>query len=202
MAQELELKALVRDPAAVRARLLAAGAVPGFRGQMHDRRFDRANELTAREEVLRVRSYRQRDGRTEAVVTWKGPTGRSPEGYKQREELELSIAAGSAAPEALLEALGYRVSHAIDRFVEMYAVGAASARLEWYPRMDVLLEVEGEPEALEAAVAATGLDRGEFSAESLVVFAAHFALRTGHAAVLALADLPAGEVPAWPALDR
>src|SRR5690242_11195394 len=105
MAEELELKAVVPDPDALRNRLRDAGAVERFRGRMSDRRYDRGGELTARDEVLRVRSYRHPDGRIERVLGWKGPPRRSSEGYKQREEIELPIA-GNTSPDALLRALG------------------------------------------------------------------------------------------------
>jgi len=184
MARELELKAVVSDPARLRRELLGAGAVLRFEGEMSDRRFDRGGELTARDQVLRVRSYHHVDGRVESVVAWKGPAHMSG-GYKAREELELSIAGKSDPPEALLRALGYEVVHAIDRQVEIYRLEAATLRLEIYPRMDPLLEIEGEPVAIERAIEATGIPRGEFTAEPLTAFVLRFESRTGETAVLA-----------------
>lgn len=187
MADELELKAVIPDPDALRARLGASGARVRFHGRMSDRRFDRAGELAARDEVLRVRSYRYPDGRIESILGWKGPVQRSPDGYKQREELELPIApaGASATPQALLAALGYDVIHAIDRDVEIYDVRGATVRLERYPDMDPLLEVEGAPAAIEGAIEATGIRRDAFTAESLADFVRRFEARTGRAAVLA-----------------
>lgn len=187
MADELELKAVVPDPDALRARLRASGGRERFRGRMSDRRFDRAGELAARDEVLRVRSFRHPDGHIEAILGWKGPARVSADGYKQREELELPIAPGGlpAAPEAFLAALGYDVVHAIDREVEIYELGGATVRLERYPDMDLLLEVEGAPAAIEVAILATGIVRGAFTADSLADFARRFEVRTGRPAVLA-----------------
>lgn len=113
MAQELELKAVVTDPARLRQALSNAGAVLRFQGEMSDRRFDRGGELTARDQVLRVRSCHYPDGRVESVMGWKGPM-RVSQGFKEREELELPIAGESDPPEALLRALGYEVVHGID----------------------------------------------------------------------------------------
>ncbi len=187
MADELELKAVIPDPDALRARLSASGGRVRFRGRMSDRRFDRAGELAARDEVLRVRSYRHADGRVEAILGWKGPGRLSPEGYKLREELELPIAAptSSGAPQAFLAALGYDVVHAIDREVEIYDLGGATVRLEHYPDMDPLLEVEGLPAEIEVAIRATGIRRDAFTADSLAEFARRFEARTGRPAVLA-----------------
>ncbi len=176
--QELELKTVVHDPDACRARLLAAGAAPRFTGRMTDLRYDRAAELTSRDEVLRVRTFHHEGGRIESILAWKGPTRRSPDGYKLREEIELPIS-GLDDPGRLLTALGYRPVHAIDRNVEIYGLGAASVRLETYPHMDVLLEIEGEPDAIERAIAASGIPRGEFTADSLAEFIRRFEQRTG-----------------------
>lgn len=185
MADELELKAVIPDAEAFRGRMRAAGAAPSFEGRMHDRRFDRGGELAARDEVLRVRTYDHPDGRTESLLAWKGPVRRSPEGYKARAELELMIGDGSAPPERLLDALGYSVIHAIDREVEIFTLAGATLRLERYPRMDLLLEVEGEPAAIEHAIGASGIERTAFSADSLADFVRRFEERTGRPAQLA-----------------
>jgi predicted adenylyl cyclase CyaB len=182
--QEHELKAVVPDPDACRARLRAAGAVPRFTGRMTDLRYDRAGELTTRDEVLRVRTLHHHDG-VEAILAWKGPTMRSPDGYKLREEIELRVVRGAHDPGRLLTALGYHPVHAIEREVEVYRLGDATARLEIYPRMDVLLEVEGEPAAIEHAIAASGIPRSEFTAESLAEFVRRFEVKSGRPAVLA-----------------
>ncbi|HXE57503.1 MAG TPA: class IV adenylate cyclase [Gemmatimonadales bacterium] len=181
---EHELKAVVPDPDAVRRRLLAAGAGRGFQGRMLDRRYDRDGELAARDEVLRVRTYLPAHGPATHYLAWKGPTERSPGGYKLRRELEYEVS-GEAPPAALLEALGYRAVHAIDRYVETFTLRGATLRLERYPRMDLLLEVEGDPAAIEAAIAATGIPRDEFLPDALTAFVARFEARTGTAAVLA-----------------
>jgi predicted adenylyl cyclase CyaB len=182
--QELELKAVVPDPGAFRARLRAAGAVPRFMGRMTDLRYDRAGELATRDEVLRVRTLHHPDG-DESILAWKGPAMRSPDGYKLRQEIEVPVSRPSADPGRLLAALGYQPVHAVEREVEVYRLGDATARLETYPHMDVLLEVEGEPAAIEHAIAASGIPRREFTSESLADFVRRFEERSGQAAVLA-----------------
>ena len=151
MASELELKAVVEDPARVREALVAAGARPVFRGLLRDTRLDAAGALTGRDQVLRLRRWIPDGGPERAELAWKGPTSVNPAGYKHREELEVGVADGSAALR-LLAALGYTVTHAIDRAVEVYQLGATVARLEWYPRMDVLVEIEGPPEGIERMI--------------------------------------------------
>jgi adenylate cyclase class IV len=190
---ELELKAVVRDPDAFRRRLHRAGATARFVGRMTDVRYDRAGELTLRDEVLRVRTFHHPDGRIESIVAWKGPTMRSPEGYKLREEVELPLSGGTGDPARLLGALGYLPVHTIDREVEIYRLAEATARLETYPRMDVLLEVEGEPAAIERAIEASGIPRAEFTAEPLVEFVRRFEEQSGRPALLAYSRSAATE---------
>jgi adenylate cyclase class IV len=183
-ADELEVKARVEDPERLRAALARAGAAIEFRGEMLDRRFDRDGALATRDEVLRLRMFRPADGRPAyGVLGWKGAQTRR-RGYRRRAEAETRV----ADPEAtvtILERLGFAVSLRIDRRVEVYRLRQAVLRLEWYPAMDVLLEVEGEPPDIEQAIAATGLARERFLAESLPYFVADYERRTGQTALLA-----------------
>lgn len=172
---ELELKGVVPDPAKVRTALLSAGAALTFRGLLADRRYDRDGTLRARDEVLRTRAYVAAGAATRAQLGWKGPTSRSAEGYKVREERELDVTAGE--PAAFLEALGFAPVHAIDRWIEVYHLGSAEARLEWYPRMDVLVEVEGDEAGIERLIAVTGLPRDSFTSEALDAFTARYDAR-------------------------
>ena len=190
---ELELKAVVSDPGACRARLLGAGAAAGFVGLMEDRRFDRGGELLGKDQVLRVRSYRGTD-RTRTKISWKGPV-RITDGYKARDEIELEAAGDSA--EALFRALGYDLSESIDRRVEYFTFpDGGVVRLEWYPRMDVLVEVEGTPAAIETAIGALGIDRAAFTAEALPAFVARYEARTGRRAATSRAALGTDR-PSW-----
>lgn len=185
--RELELKAVVADAEEFRRRLGAAGAERRFTGRMRDVRYDRGVELVSRDEVLRVRTLEARNGGIQTVLAWKGPTLRSPEGYKLREEIELPVT-GPGDPGRLLGALGYRPVNVVEREIEIYRLGEATVRLERYPRMDVLVEVEGEPAAIERAIEATGISRGEFTAEPLAEFARRFEERSGERAVLARSE--------------
>jgi hypothetical protein len=81
----------------------------------------------------------------------------------------------------------------IEREIEIYLLGQATARLEWYPRMDVLVEVEGEPAAIERIIAVSGIPRSDFTAESLADFVRRFEVRTGAPASLA-SGAPVGTV--------
>jgi len=180
---ELEVKARVEDPDAVRRALERAGARLEFRGAMLDRRFDRDGALAARDQVLRLRIFQPADGAAAfGMLGWKGP--HSQRGvYRHRAEAETRVTDPDAAV-AILEHAGFAVTLRIDRTVEVYRLGEAGLRLEWYPAMDVLLEVEGEPAAIERAISATGLPRESFLPESLPQFVGRYEARTGRSARL------------------
>lgn len=185
--REVELKAVVPDEADARARLAAAGAVEVFAGALHDRRYDTAGRtLLARDEVLRLRVQRNGTG-AHAVIEFKGPTALEG-GYKVRQETGSPVADVEAV-DGILRALGYEVSREIDRDIAVFAVAGASVRLERYPRMDLLVEVEGEPAAIEAAIAVLALPRASFTTESLSAFVRRFEGRTGQRAALCQREL-------------
>ncbi|MES2178439.1 MAG: class IV adenylate cyclase [Gemmatimonadota bacterium] len=189
---EVELKSVVDDLAMRRAVVEAAGATLVFAGRLEDRRYDSLDRsLTAKDEVLRVRIYRDQNG-ARAQLDWKGPTRREG-GYKLREEIETSVVAADALV-AILEHLGFRVIMAIDRVIAQYDLDGTMIRFERYPRMDDLVEVEGTPEQIERAIGVTGLPREGFSTERLGDFARSYQARTGMPAVLSDAVL-AGETP-------
>lgn len=181
---ELELKSRITDVAGLRRALRAAGARLEFRGRMSDRRYDRARELVRKDHVLRLREY-QPDGRgaAHAVLTWKGPAS-ARRGYRHRSEMECAVS-DPVTLRAVLERLRYRVTMAIDRRVEVYRLGGVMLRLERFPRMDTLLEVEGAPRAMERAIRAIGLPRERFRSESLPYFMRAYRRRTGRPARLA-----------------
>lgn len=189
---EWELKAIVPDWDALLERLRSQGAVLEFEGRLEDRRYDTESlDLLARDHVLRLRAYRDLNGTVvRSSLDFKGATERRG-GYKVREERSTSIDdPGTLA--VILEQLGYQVTLAIDRVIVQLTLHGAVIRLERYPRMDDLVEVEGTPQAIEAAILATGISREAFTAASLATFMALFEERTGTAAAVSDAELMEG----------
>jgi predicted adenylyl cyclase CyaB len=173
---EVELKAVVDDLAERRRKIEAAGASLSFEGKISDRRYDFASrELAGRDEVLRTRRYQGRAS-TRTYLDWKGPT-EMRDGYKVREEITAPIEDDSL--EKILDKLGLELTWEIDREISQYQLAGAVIRFETYPRMDTLVEVEGEPDAIEAAIEALGLPRGMFTNERLPDFVNAFEHRTG-----------------------
>ena len=185
--REVELKSVVDDIAACRVRLQERGAVRTFAGRLEDRRYDSPDRrLAGADHVLRSRVYRTAT-EVRAELGWKGPTSYDG-GYKVREELGTPVADPESLM-AILEHLGFIVTRAIDREIEQFELDGTAVRFERYPRMDMLVEVEGTPPGIEAAIAALGLPRGGFTSERLPAFVRRFQERTGEAAALCDSDL-------------
>jgi adenylate cyclase class IV len=148
------------------------------------------------DQVLRLRRFAAAAGPEEIRITWKGLASVDALGHKARRELEYEIRSDDTAPEALLEALGYLPVYRIERYVEYYHLGPTELRLEWYPRMDTLIEVEGSAEAIDAGIRATGLDRAAFTPEALTAFAERYTARNSAPAAMTVAEL-GSDLPSW-----
>ncbi len=185
--REIELKAVVDDLAERRRMIEAVGAALSFEGKVSDRRFDFASrELSGRDEVLRTRRY-QSTASTRTYLDWKGPTEMQGV-YKVRDEITAPVEDFHSL-ERILEKLGLMLTWEIDREIAQYQLAGATIRFETYPRMDVLVEVEGEPGAIEAAIEALGLPRGTFTNERLPDFVNKFEHRTGVRAAISDREL-------------
>jgi predicted adenylyl cyclase CyaB len=185
--REVELKAIVDDLAARRKKIEAVGGTLSFEGKISDRRYDfTSGELSGRDEVLRTRTYQSRSS-TRTYMDWKGPTEMQG-GYKIREEITAPVEDLDSL-ERIFEKLGLALTSEIDREIAQYQFGCATVRFETYPRMDVLVEVEGEPNAIEVAIEALGLQRGTFTNERLRDFVSKFEHRTGVRAAISDREL-------------
>ena len=184
---EVELKAVVNDLAATRKKVEEAGAKLTYEGRLLDRRYDiDSRELADRDEVLRVRRY-ESSGSTKTYFDWKGPT-QTEGAYKIREEISTRVD-DFVATEHILDKVGFVVTMEIDREIAQYELVGATIRFETYPRMDVLVEVEGVPDAIEQAIEALGMSRGEFTSERLLSFVSRFERRTGVRSALCESEL-------------
>ena len=174
--REVELKAVVDDLPKRRLKVEVEGGLLSFEGKISDRRYDLASrELSSRDEMLRVRLYQSPDF-TKAFLDWKGPT-EIVDAYKVREEFTTPVDFDSL--EMILEKLGFQLVGEIDRQIAEYRLRGATVRFEMYPRMDTLVEVEGEPPAIEEVIELIGMPRGAFSNQRLAWFVAAFEQRTG-----------------------
>ena len=189
--REVELKCVVDDLEQRCAAVERAGATRVYAGSLQDRRYDTPDRsLVARDHVLRVRVYGS-GPESRAEVDFKGPTALEG-GYKVREEIGTGLRDAGAFV-AILDRLGYQVTVTIDREIVQYEFEGAMIRFETYPRMDVLVEVEGTPEQIERAIAVLELPRANFVADRLSDFAQRFEQRTGLVAAVSHAALSVGD---------
>jgi predicted adenylyl cyclase CyaB len=180
--REVELKAVVDDLDKRCKRVEAAGARLLFSGRLEDRRYDTpARTLVAQDVVLRLRIHRDATIAS-AQLDWKGATQRV-DGFKVREELTTSIGDPDILA-AMLDRLGYLVIREIDREIVQYGLGGTVIRFEQYPRMDTLVEVEGTPDGIEAAIQVIDLPRGTFTAERLPDFVRAYEKKSGNRAAV------------------
>ena len=210
MKHEFELKAaLVDGGVSLRRRMAAAGWRLVFEGDMSDRRYDTPDRsLESRDEVLRVRrmtaaaehrmtvgEHRMAVGEHRAVLGWKGPASERL-GYKVRAEAETPV--GDAETTAhILGRLGFtEITLAIDRRVELYEKGGVRVRIEAYPRMDTLVEIEGDPRVVDERLPELGLPREAWKPWGLPEFVCRYEERTGLAARLATAAADDGPTTA------
>lgn len=180
MRREFELKAAVEGEVdALRERLAESGWRLAFEGRMSDRRYDTPERrLERRDEVLRLRRLASSEGGTRTVLGWKGPAAEEG-GYKVRPELEAEVDDERTAEE-ILRRLGYtEVTLAIDRRICLYEKGDVCARVEMYPVMDTLVELEGDPAEVEGRLDDLGLPRSAWKPWPLQEFIRRFELRTG-----------------------
>ena len=148
--QETEVKLRVPSAPALAPALATLGFTCDIPSQV-DRSvlWDRAGELRAQGGALRLRRYGDC-----AWLTWKGP--RSPDPLlKIRPERETAVAAPDAM-EAILRALGYAPTLAMEKRRELWRRAGLLACLDQTPFGDYL-ELEGAREAILPCMEALGL---------------------------------------------
>jgi len=160
--QELEVKFYVRDLPAVEARLKTLGArLEAERVFEVNLRFDTPDGRLGRaSQVVRLRQ----DSR--ARLTYKGPSSNS-DGAKLRTEIEFEVADFQAA-RAFLEALGYPVAMAYEKYRTTYVLDDAEVVLDELP-YGAFVEVEGlDAETIRRVTSRLGLAWERSAPESYV----------------------------------
>ncbi len=150
--QEREIKFYVQNPGAIADRLRTCGADLA-RERTHERnlRFDTpSRELSRSGRMLRLRQ----DDR--ARVTYKA-NAHLEDGVTVRTELEFAVDDFSTAHK-LLEALGYQVVVAYEKYRQVYRLGAVEVDLDELP-FGAFIEIEGPGnDQIKAAARQLGLD--------------------------------------------
>ena len=148
---EAELKARVRDPAALRDRLrrLASEEISLYRDIYYDRP---GRELTAQGRELRVRVM-ETSGVRRAVLTYKEPAADAASGSKPEHETKV---ADAAVVDQILRALGLEHLVAFEKHCANYRFTARGR--DMLATMVTVPEIDGTFLELETLTDETGLD--------------------------------------------
>jgi adenylate cyclase, class 2 len=156
---EREIKLRFADPAAARAALIEAGALPlRARRLQHDCLLDTADgQLRGRRSIVRVRNE---DGRS--FLTFKGPP--QPSAMKLREEVEVGVASAETAL-ALLNRLGFEVGFRCEKYREEFTLGQTIAAVD-ETVIGTFVEIEGAEQAIVEAARLLGFGPGDYIVDS------------------------------------
>jgi predicted adenylyl cyclase CyaB len=162
MAQEIEAKYRLDDPAALRARLRDCGGRRLAHVLETNRIFDTADrKLLTADCGLRLRTGRSLDDAQviAATLTYKG--SRAPGPQKRREEIETAVTDVSAVT-VILERLGFHEVLVYEKRRETWRLDACEVCLDELPRLGWFAEIEGPRLAtVDATSARLGLGARE-----------------------------------------
>jgi len=151
---ETEVKFRISDLAALRAALIAGGAiVTQSRHLERNTLFDDAGRsLTGRGILLRLRAALD----TRLTLKAPAPPGAHSSEHKARIEIEMTVSDYDAAF-AILTTLGYAPSWRYEKYREAFRLDNVTVTLDHTPIGD-FVEIEGPPDALRPAAERLGLD--------------------------------------------
>lgn len=183
MAQEIEAKYGLDDPADLRAWLRDCGGRRLANVLETNRIFDTTDRrLLTADCGLRLRTGRSLDDEqmVAATLTYKGP--RAPGPQKRREEIETAVTDVSAVT-LILQRLGFHEVLVYEKRRETWRLDACEICLDELPQLGWFAEIEGpESAAVEAAAARLGLGAREPLRETYVeLTAVHGACDSGGA---------------------
>jgi len=157
--KEIEIKLAIDDADEARRRLGEAGAVALAARSFEDNRLydDAARSLKSSGRLLRIRAV---GGRT--VLTFKAkPDGSAGDArYKIRDENETEIA-DAAEMDRVLRALGFEPAYRYQKYRQPYRLGGVEVLLDETP-VGNFLELEGPPEAIDAAARTLGFAPADY----------------------------------------
>jgi adenylate cyclase, class 2 len=152
---ETEIKFYLPDPEAMRARLLALGAVCHGRHMEHNIRLDdAAGSIEARKMVLRIRSMMTEQTTTHLLTVKAHEEG--ADDLSSRREIELEISDGDAML-AALAVLGYRPFFRYEKRRETFDLRGCEVVIDEMP-YGWFMEIEGTADAIRARVTELGFD--------------------------------------------
>jgi adenylate cyclase, class 2 len=147
---EIEVKFYLKDPAAVRDRLLTLGTLTHPRVFETNWRYEDCEQsLKCQGKLLRLRRDR------ECRLTYKCKSPRSDPQFKVYQELEVTVDNADRLA-AILDALGFGVVQVYEKWRETFAVKTTTVCIDTMPYGD-FLEIEGDREGIKALARKLGL---------------------------------------------
>lgn len=151
MAQEIEVKFLLRDRNELTRKLQELGAQRLYPETFEDNIvLDRRGELRTRGALLRVRKFGKY-----ALATFKGPMSIEG-GVKSREEVQTGVESFELAIQ-LFDSLGFKPTFRYQKFREVWRVHEAEVVIDRTPIGDYF-EIEGSMEQIRTITAELGMN--------------------------------------------
>jgi adenylate cyclase class 2 len=180
MGVEIEAKMRVADLAEMRRRLKAAGGTRAGELEETNTFFDDPQRALQRaDKGLRLRANRNvKTGKTEYIVTFKGP--RQAATVKTRQELEFSVSDPENAAE-VFAALGYKATISFHKRRQSWKLLGCKVELDELPQLGTFIEIEG-PSAAKVMACRKKLGLGEepMIAESYAAMVANQKKKLNH----------------------
>ena len=150
MGTEIEAKVKVADLAALRGKLQSLLAIRSGSELEINSFFDAPDHrLRNQDRGLRIRVATDESGKSQCIVTMKGPLQKGR--FKSREEIEYSASDPDAA-RAIFENLGFGLTLSFEKRRETWSLGDCSVELDELPYLGTFVEIEGKTEERVAAV--------------------------------------------------
>lgn len=177
--KEKELRGKIDDLNKFRDQLNIAGAKMSQKGFMQDYYFDNPFlNLKSKNQKLRIRAIDYKL----IQLCWKGPISVDKQ-TKIREEIEVGVKNVEPLIK-IFEKLGFQNTRFYERYFETYLLYDVKIRIEQFPIMDILFEIEGEQHLINRAVTHLNISKDVFGPKTLVSFIKEYEIRNGTPAKL------------------
>lgn len=172
--KEKELRGRIDDINKFRDQLNRAGAKMSQKGFMQDYYFDNPFlDLKSKNQKLRIRAIDYKL----IQLCWKGPISVDKQ-TKIREEIEVSVKNVEPLIK-IFEKLGFQNTRFYERYFETYLLYDVKIRIEQFPIMDILVEIEGEQHLIDRVVTRLNISKDVFGPKTLVSFIKKYEIRNG-----------------------
>lgn len=156
---EIEIRFRISDAKKLRRKLRELGSKCIERWRGRDILFDKNDELTSRDRLLRLRLGGQRGKRgRRGKLTYKGPYKNHT--FKVREEFETIVESAEIAMK-ILAALGYLPTVQFEKRTELWKYAKVEIYIDEMPKTGLFMEIEGSEKNIKKVAKTLGFDTKE-----------------------------------------